>query len=239
MLVTDNAPIPLIMTRPRAQSERFVGDLPRFVRGVVQPIFSPLIEIAPLDAPVLVAADEAVIFTSANGVACAPDGKGQRAFCVGAATTASAQARGWDAVQCGETSQALISALKSSPPQQRLWHLAGVHTRGGVAEKLGASGLTVTHVPLYDQALLPLTDAAQQALNRERNVIVPLFSPRTARQYVSSVLDTSTAHVIVISEAVAAEVAEIAPKSLGVAGAPTAEKMTEMIEKLARALVMG
>ncbi|WP_415405360.1 hypothetical protein [Tateyamaria sp. SN3-11] len=84
--------IPLIMTRPLPASEAFLRDLPADLRDRFAPVFSPLIDIVPLNPPDPMASADAAIFSSANGVAAAPPGDGRIAYCVGPATTVAARA---------------------------------------------------------------------------------------------------------------------------------------------------
>ncbi len=237
--VTNNALIPLLMTRPRVQSQNFVDTLPQNLKSKLEPVLSPLIEIAPLDVSVLVAPDDMVIFTSVNGVACAPLGQGQTAYCVGVSTTRAALERGWAAQQVGGTSSELVTHLRQIAPKGRIWHLAGIHTRGEIAQKLGAAGLSVTHVPLYDQALPGLTSEANTCLRRETPVIVPLFSPRTAKQFAFHAQRPTSLLVAAISSAVAEEVSHINAIRQEISSSPDAEGMRTAIEKLVQFLEMG
>ena len=237
--VTDNARITLLMTRPRAQSEGFLRDLPAALAQGLDPIISPLIEIAPLDHDIQIAPDDAVIFTSANGVATGPHGTGQTAYCVGPATTEAAQAKGWAARQSGASSADLIKSLIKAAPKTRIWHLAGFHTRGQVTEKLGEAGLNVTHIPLYDQILAPLTDTAKKALTGGNPVIVPLFSPRTARQFAIQAPSNISPYVIVISKAVAGELAGTHFEHCTIADSPDAHGMLRAVENRVRTSQMG
>lgn len=227
------------MTRPRAQSIGFVDALPGGLAERLAPIISPLIEIAPLDAAVSVEPHDAVIFTSTNGVDCASPGQGQTAYCVGPATTQAALQKGWYARQCGETSAELVAYLKKLHPETRIWHLAGVHTRGSVAQKLCDSGINVSHIPLYDQATPPLTVEALNVLKAEKPVILPLFSPRTATQFARQAPAATGVHAISISEAVAENIARMQMETQVIAGRPNAGSMVEAIEKRVQFLEMG
>lgn len=60
-------------------------------------------------------------------------------------------------------------------------HLHGEHTRGDVAARLRAAGLAVEARMVYRQVELPLSDTAHALLQGEAPVILPLFSPRSAR----------------------------------------------------------
>ena len=195
--------IPLIMTRPLPASEAFLRTLPPDLLDRLNPVFSPLIEIVPLHPTDPMADADAAVFSSANGVAAAPAGHGRTAYCVGPATTAAAQAHGWDARQCGATANDLVETLTRTAPTQRLVHLSGRHTRGDVAARLTAAGLKVQHIALYDQRQCALSDQAKDSILRENRVIVPLFSPRTATQFATEVPRRASVHVIALSAAVA------------------------------------
>ena len=225
MIVTDNAPIPLLMTRPLAQARAFVADLPASLADHLIPVFNPLIEIVPLKPDLLLTPNEQVVFSSANGVACAPDGDGRRAYCIGQVTTEAACARGWDAQTAGQTSAELIETLAQAGIDSPLVHLAGRHTRGNIAENLGKTGLTVRYVALYDQELRPISNEADKILNGGKPLIVPLFSPRTAKQFAQKANCTAWAHVIVLSSAVAQALGDTQFASCDIARAPNAEAM--------------
>ena len=191
------------MTRTRAASTQFVDGLSRDLRQRVRPIFAPLLQIAGRDDMPALAPDDAVIFTSANGVKHAPPGQGRVAFCVGPATTAEASARGWNAQQAGENADGLVAHLTRLCPQQRLFHLSGAHTRGHIADRLAKVGLTVSHHVTYDQHLLDLTPEAAAILTGNSSVIVPLFSPRTAAHLAAIAPTLSRATIVALSTAVA------------------------------------
>lgn len=228
------ARIPLILTRPKPASEAFLAALPKTLRARFAPIFSPLIEIIDLNVSVTLTAQDAAIFTSANGVQAAPKGLGRTAFCVGTTTTQTAQARGWTAEQAGTDANTLISTLISKNPTQRLVHLSGVHTRGEVAVNLMQAGLNVQHIPLYDQRLCGLTETATNTLLREKQVIVPLFSPRTAAQFVTVAPRTASVHVVAISNAVAAALGSASLACLAIATRPDAQAMGEALNELTK-----
>lgn len=220
------------MTRPRPASEAFIDGLPGSVRAMINPIFSPLIEIVALGAAVDIAPQDGVIFTSANGVRAAPAGEGRHAYCVGAATTAAAKQHGWNAHQSGIDADTLVARLATDKPTQHLFHLSGRHTRGDVAGRLNKVGLTVRNVALYDQCLCDLTETAAQAIMREKRVVVPLFSPRTAAQFVSVAPRTSSCYVIALSPAVAEALGTAHVAELILAPHPDAQAMGAALAKV-------
>lgn len=213
------------MTRPLGASQRFVAQLPPDVQARLVPVYSPLLRIAPLNAVVAMSSKDAAIFSSVNGVDAAPDGAGRKAYCIGKATTAAATLRGWEATQCGVDAQSLVATLLAAPPAQRLFHLSGRHTRGDIAGHLTQAGLTVERVVVYDQHLCDLTPEAIQAIDREKRVLVPLFSPRTAAQFVSVAPRTISIHIVALSQAVADATGGAAFAGMTIAQRPDATAM--------------
>lgn len=223
-------PIPLLMTRPRAASEAFVAGLSRLTLSQIDVVYSPVLQIVALTADLGLADVDAVVFTSANGVAHGPDGNGRAAYCVGAATTRAAAARGWTARQCGPTADALVGNLISDPPGQSLIHMSGTHTRGDVATRLTKAGIPTRNIALYDQVLHPLTSLAKSLLMSEKPVIVPLFSPRSAAQFAQQVPDARTVHAIALSNAVAQCLPQASYGSVTVADTPDANAMRSALD---------
>lgn len=231
--------ITLIMTRPAAANDRFVSQLPAYLMRQLIVIESPLIDIVAADATVDIKAEDAIIFTSANGVRCAPRGEGQRAFCIGEVTRQAADNAGWQAVCCGGTSDALVAYLIAHPVKSPIWHAAGRHTRGRVAERLGYAGMNVTRVTVYDQALKPLTRQARDALEHASVVIVPVFSPRTARQFATECPMMAYPHVLALSQAVADPMLGLNVASFDIATRPDAKAMVQCLEKTVARISLG
>ena len=218
----------LLMTRPRAASERFVSALPVEVADRVEVCIAPLMEIALSDAPITAADAQGVIFSSANGVQAArAAGLEPRlpAFCIGRATTAAATGAGWNASFAGEDADALVATLARTRPATPLLHLHGAHTRGDIAGRLTAAGLPTRGLPVYDQRLLPLSPAAKRHLAGQTPVIAPLFSPRTARQFAEQIAAPDRVHAIALSPAVAEVLAGKSFASLVTVDRPEADLM--------------
>jgi uroporphyrinogen-III synthase len=221
----------LLLTRPRDSAEAFVATLDPAARAAVDILIAPLLDIRTTGAWPDLEKNAAAIFTSANGVRFAPEGAGRQAYCVGAQTTHRAEARGWLATQAGETAYELMTLLKNMPPDAPLWHLGGEHTIGDIAETLTSAGVPTRHITLYHQHLLPLNPAARDAL--ERPCIVPVFSPRSALHLVSEAKNLlSRAHIIALSESVAAAFAQETTAKCLVLPAPRAIYMRKAVENL-------
>lgn len=225
------------MTRPHEASRRFVQRLPEWLRSQVNVVISPLIGIQPVAADPDLADARGVVFTSSSAVTVASELTPRRdlpCFCVGNATTARARDAGWRAAFAGADADALVATLTRDRPETPLLHLRGRHTRGAVAARLTAAGLPVRESVIYDQPVLPLNRAAADALGGPAPVIVPLFSPRSARQFASQHAGTAPLYLAAISNAVAEEVNQLKVKELMVAPQPDAAAMAGLVETLSR-----
>jgi len=222
---------PLLLTRPRPSAQAFVERLSTSAQEKLEVVIAPLMEIVATDVTSQIGIGESVIFTSANGVAFAPEGKGRRAFCVGAQTTRHAQDCGWHALQAGDTAEQLIETLLADPLKGPVVHLGGVHTRGDIVQILSEAGIQARHDALYDQQLLALSEAGYAALKRP--CIVPVFSPRSAAQLAAQATGKLTrAYIIALSDAVAEPLRGESCANLTVLPAPQAIYMVKVIEKL-------
>lgn len=227
--------IPLLMTRPESGSERFIQSLSPEIRASVHPIYSPLIKIVPTATEINLDSFKGLIFTSSNGVSIAARSIRSRnipAFCVGQATTATAERAGWTAQMVGDRAETLIANLLRERPESPILHLRGEHSRGDVAGTLTQLGIRVEEQIIYEQLLLPLTDEATQALEGKGPVIVPMFSPRTARQFADLFKGTASIWVAALSEAVAKPLDSLGIERLKVAKNPEAQAMKQVVEKL-------
>lgn len=200
---------------------------------------SPLLEIVATGAVVDLTDVASVIFTSQNGVAHAGPAQDRPVFCVGAATTQAAHDAGWDATCVGESSSELIAALRQSKPPAPILHIGGTHRRGDVAETLSGAGLPTRTVDVYDQALQPLTSEASAALEREVPKIVPLFSPRTARQFAAQAGSQAEVHFVAISDMVMSEVAHLSAASRHVSRTANAQSLAETLRNVLHRVETG
>ena len=229
----------LLMTRPRAASERFVADLPQPLRAKLEVVISPLAEIVPCVDHTDLAAGEGVVFTSSNAVAVAGMlgvTGGRPAFCVGHATTEAARTAGWQAMFAGESADVLVRELSVRKSQYPLMHLRGVHARGNIAARLRDAGWEVREQAIYDQVLQPLSPVGQQVIEGQTPVIAPLFSPRMARHFAGLTKTPGTIHVAAMSPAVAAGLEVRGFASVVVSERPDAINMVRAIETCARRL---
>lgn len=230
-------PVALVMTRPQDASIRFVSLLPDALQADLTIIYAPLLQITPWAEPVSFDGYKGVIFSSANAVSavgCSPNDF--PAFCVGKRTCQVAKDAGWAAHFGGATADELVQWLATTLPEAPLLHLHGKHTRGDIAARLTAIGLPCNGIISYEQQLLPLTAAALREIDAQNSVIVPLFSPRTARHFASLGLDQKNLSLIALSEAVADELKDLKCNSLQVSKAPNADSMIDMVRDAAHRL---
>lgn len=232
----------LLMTRPRAASERFVARLSPGLRRRLRVIHSPLLEIAFRPGHLTLQGMHGVIFTSANGVAAAQAAALRPtlpAYCVGAATAAAARRARWSVEETCDTADALVDALIARRPPAPLLHLRGRHARGAVAERLTAAGIETRAQEVYDQRLVAPSDDACAALNGPDPVIAPLFSPRTARHFADSCAGSAPLLLAAISRAAAEPLENMAYHALIVASRPDGAAMVAAVETLAAQAASG
>lgn len=187
----------LVLTRPDPQARALVAEL-----GVDVPVvIAPVLEIAPADPPPDLGPYRGVILTSVNGVAHAPDLTGKRVYCVGERTAQAARAKGGDVRLVTPDAARFLRQIEANGP---LVHLHGRHRAGTIAEDLTSAGLETHSVTVYEQNARPLTEDAKALIEGASPVVLPLYSPRTARLVGAGVVRVGPrVRVIAISPAAA------------------------------------
>ena len=227
--------VPVLLTRPEAASIAFGMELAARFPGRVRTILAPLMQPEFLAAGVP-ESHSGVIFTSATaveaamrlGLASGP------AFCVGKQTAARAKAAGFDAVSADGDAAALVTYLAALRPEGPLLHLCGTDTRGDVAGQLSSLGLPTVAIKVYRQRALPLSQAAVAALLDTGPLILPLFSPRSARLFAEAAPPGLRAGLMLaaLSPAVAKSSAGIRCDRLAIAPQPDSAGMLQAIGAL-------
>ncbi len=215
--------VTLLLIRPEAQSRQLQRSLA--ARGLRPPtVISPVMEIMRQDITLPAGAD--LVLTSQNAVAAVPAGR-WRAWCVGDRTAAAASAAGLEAVSAGGDVEALLARLEEARPGA-LIHVRGAHATGDVVARLKAAGHVANEVVAYDQSSVPLTAEAAALLGGTGAVVLPLYSPRSARLVAEHNGPwRSKTHAVAISEAAAMSFTR--PAHLTVADAPSGEAMEQAI----------
>jgi uroporphyrinogen-III synthase len=184
-------PRTLLLTRPRAQSTDFARVLRDRLPGRFRPVVAPLIEIVPVAAELDLDGLQALLFTSANGVAQFAARSSDRslpALCVGDITAEAARAAGFVAESADGDVIALarLAQARFRPGAGAYLHVRGRHAAGDLAGALAATGVSVRAAEIYDQAPRAMPAEAQALLAAARVDAVALFSPRSARIFAAA-----------------------------------------------------
>lgn len=156
----------LLLTRPPQDSRRFASMLPDWPA-----VISPVLRIVAVDHDAAALRDApGLVFTSAHAVPAAGAGRGRLALCVGGHTGQVARAAGFDVRTGNGFAESLLPLIEAAGVP--LIHPHGRH----LAKRLPVPGMVV-----YDQQAVPLTNEAAALLAGTAPVILPLFSPRSAR----------------------------------------------------------
>lgn len=215
--------LPVLLTRPQAQGDRFAADLSARFGDRIAITTSPLIAPAFLTPDIPARAYTALIFTSETAVASARfPTLPTRAYCVGDRTAAAATAAGFAAQSAQGDAKALIALVLSTGDSGPLLHLRGADARGDIAATLTAAGIPTDQAITYDQRPQPLTAAARALLNAETPVLLPLFSPRTAEILTTLGPFRAPLWVAALSPAVAESAALLGASRIAIAAEPNA-----------------
>lgn len=177
--------IPLILTRPSAQSEEFAAQVETALPGKFSPLISPLFEITPEPVSLDLTGVQALLFTSRNGVAEFVRRSTNRsipALCVGEKTAKIASQAGLNtSFATGDVAALAALAVQSYLPDfGTLLHFRGTDSVGDLVGALNAEGVSATERILYDTSTKPLTANVITALKSSQPIVLPVFSPRTA-----------------------------------------------------------
>lgn len=224
--MTDAEPT-LLLTRPEPQSGAFLSMCETRLGRRVPVVISPVMRIEQVGEVPRLERFGTIVVTSGNGIERLGRAlAGQKVRTVGRRTADLAREFGADAVALGENADAFIG--NSGDLAGPLLVVRGVHARGDMAERLAAQGFEVEQAVLYDQVAVPLNRSAQTLLTGDSPVIVPVFSPRTARLLAQAVI-SAPLRIMAISQATAS--AWTGPGRVDVADTPDAEAMCKLVEQ--------
>lgn len=214
-------PPTVLLTRPKAASERFAASLSGSV------VISPVQEILWREALIPNGVIDGVVFTSQNGVEGFARSQTWRgpAFCVGDRTAQAASAAGFQASSAGGDVADLKELLKEQGQDMRLVHARGLHVAGNLGD-------LAEPMIVYAQGDLALSDEARKLLKGMETVIVPLFSPRTAQAFAQQLgkADCAPLVVIAMSAAVAQTCEEAGVHVDMIAKSPDGNAMLRAVE---------
>ncbi|MGD9916509.1 MAG: uroporphyrinogen-III synthase [Paenirhodobacter sp.] len=224
----------LLLTRPRAGSERFAQQF-RARFGADWPVLvAPLLEIVPTGAALPEA--ENLIFTSEQAVApvaaiSAP--RGRRAYCVGARTGEAACAAGFAVIEGPGDGAALAELIRAAPPGGKLLHARGAEVAFSMAEALNSAGIETIEAVVYRQDPQPPGAELRAALAAEAPLLVPVFSPRSGRLLAEAARGArAPLWLAPLSPAIAQSCATLPIERCEVAPRPDAEALLEALQRL-------
>lgn len=234
----------LFLTRPEVDSARFArAARDAGWRGDV--LIAPLLHIS-LTPPPAARLDSArtLIATSQNAIAALAAASPRRdwpIWCVGPRTAEAARAAGFDIVhEGGGDAQALRAALLQAALAEPVLHLRGTHAAMDVAAELRAAGVATESCRVYQQIAQPLSDAGQARLKQGGDLVIPVFSPRSAQLVVAALREAAAPearlHVLAISKSALSAAQGVDWASARVAERPDATAMLAALTLVQAAL---
>ena len=229
-------PPTLLLTRPAPQSDRFAEAFRDRFGPELPIVVSPLMQVQDVvpDRPIPQA--ETLIFSSETAVARARSlglPSGLTAWCVGTRTADAARRAGFRAVTGPGDGAGLARAMVAASVAGPCLFLRGEDVAADLAGSLSSAGIATVAVIVYRQVPLPLTATARNLLDAEGTVLLPLFSPRSARLAAHGIGAARAAlRVAALSPAVASAAADLPATRLAVAAEPTASAMLDALATL-------
>jgi uroporphyrinogen-III synthase len=225
----------ILLTRPRDQALSFAEALT--LRGVALQniLIDPILKIEAIETPFDFTFIQALLITSTNAVAHLPAhlvGSNLPAYCVGEATTRAAIKRGLAARHMAATAQELCAAIGHENPTGPLLHLCGAHTTFDIADHFLSSKTSVQNLVTYQQTEQRLKHETYQILQRHDRVILPIFSPRSARILCGLDLDWTGHSAVAISQSVSEPCRKVGFGAVIVSPKPDAVSMIDVITPL-------
>jgi uroporphyrinogen-III synthase len=220
----------ILLTRPKAGSERVAAKLANVEADIIQ---CPLIEFEEGEtAPK--GSYGAIVLTSATSAQYCKGFEGMTAYCVGDRTAEIAKTAGLSPISAGGDVEALFDLIVTRSAFETLLHVRGAHHRGDLARRLSKAGVQTDCWIAYRQVPCLLSDKAKTALDGENQVILPLFSPMTARICIEQRPFLAPLSVISLSEAVSVVAQPLNAEWTRVAKAPTMDEMLPLIRQAVR-----
>lgn len=172
----------ILLTRPHQQAERFAEQLKSRFGSSVEVTIAPVMRIE-FVMPDSVPDHDAIAFTSENGVkafASVSDDRTKLAFCVGPRTAGVATEFGFKTQVAGGDAQSLAGLIEKESDAKTILFPSGEIVSQDLAFLLGDRDILVDRLIVYRQVPLEMSQSASDQLFDEEQVILPIFSPRTA-----------------------------------------------------------
>ena len=225
----------LLLTRPLERARAFAARLPDELDVHISPVLR--VRHLPLQKHPL-PSNQTLIFTSQTAVTAASEQgitSEQTVLCVGDATAALAERAGYAARSAGGNVDALFQICIAHQDTAPFWHLRGAHTTGELTQRLRTVGIAAHESVIYRQDSLELDAKARGWLTESEQVLLPLFSPRSAMLTLKDAAPNPSVQVIAISAAAKRKLAKGWRGNCTIAAKPTAAAMVDAInDQLAR-----
>ncbi|MFN0116460.1 MAG: uroporphyrinogen-III synthase [Paracoccaceae bacterium] len=226
----------LLLTRPGDRGERFSA-LFRARFGADWPvILSPLGRTRILPLPARLPPFTTLVFTSEAGVEAFAGQRADRsapAWCVGPRTAEAARDVGFTALEGPGDAPGLAARMAEAGVAGPCLHVRGADVAFPLADTLSRGGIETREVVAYELESLPPTVAARRLLEAPWPVLLPLFSPRSARLAAAALLPARAPLLIAaLSEPVARAARTLLPAALAVADRPDADAMLDALAGL-------
>jgi uroporphyrinogen-III synthase len=227
-----------LLTRQAASSERFARRLAG--RVVISPLMRP--EFLVPEIPAL--AFSAVVFSSETGVEAAQGLRlklPRRAYCVGGHTAAAARASGFEAISAEGDVAALAEMILAKEGKGPILIIRPEIVAGKLHQRVERAGIHAVSAIAYRQQALKLTQEAVDLLTGDQPVLLPLFSPRSAKLFCGEfrrIAGSTPLFIVAISSAVIAEL-DIPAQDIKVADRPVAEAMYQALAEMTGRVLGG
>lgn len=225
----------LLITRPNPAASKFAAQARRVLGRECEIVLSPLMRMEHVGGVPDLAGFHALIFTSRNGVEALAAATGDRSlpcYTVGDATCRAAQDAGFQAVSAQGDVLDLLNLIEANRAPGPFLYVRGEHATADVTGALRDKGKAAFDVVAYRQVAQPISDEAQALLGRARPVLLPLFSPRSARLF----FDKGPFEAPVFAAAISPNVAEMIPpdavRQVEIAGRPNAAGVLAGLQRL-------
>lgn len=232
----DQKNVVLLLTRPLDGNERFCLNIEHLL-SQCEILDNPLQKIEFLEALIEVKEGSILIFTSINGLRASKkyNLRNKKCFVVGENTRKIAASSGYEVLGSSSDQENLLKLIKLKKPTESMVHIRGKHTAGNLCGSLKNSGFSCFEITGYNQKPLKIKKQVFQKVMSGRPVILPIFSPRSAKLLLKE-LDLTGFHVVAMSEVVSKELAGVDLAELIISKKPDLISMQEATLAILRRL---
>lgn len=233
----DQKNVILLLTRPEGGNERFCLNIEHLL-GQCEILDNPLQKIEFLETLIEVKEESILIFTSINGLRASEkyNLRNKKCFVVGENTRKIATSAGYEVLASSSDQENLLKLIKLKNPTESMVHIRGKHTAGNLCDSLKNNDFSCFEITGYNQQPLKIKKQIFHKVKSGRPVILPIFSPRSAKLLLNE-LDLTGFHVAAMSEAVSKELGSVDLADLVISEKPDLISMQEATLAILRRLI--